>query len=286
MLGSAKFLSAGPHWQRGPILAMLAGLALAGCTGPWRAGPRPTESPETPYERGVSAFAAGQFGLATQAFQDVLEQSPESVAALNGLAATYDHLGRYDLAGRYYSRAMAVDPESPQTLNNIGYSYLLQGKFDVAAVFLRDAQQRDANDPAIAANRAIAEAALRASRPHPAAQWQNPPNGEAEPRPSAKIKRTTRVVQTLTAQRTTQQATFVAIQAGDLRMPVAFTPSRSFQPVATDTLPAKLSAPIGDTRMAAAMDRLPRPIAAAMADAWLAVPQYTTQGGDGHDSSS
>ena len=252
---------------------MLAGLALAGCTGPWPAGPRPIEIPETPYDRGVAAFAAGQFGLATQAFQDVLDKSPESVPALNGLAATYDHLGRYDLAGRYYSRAMAVDPESPQTLNNIGYSYMLQGKFDVAAVFLRDAQQRDANDPAIAANRAVAEAALRASRPHSGANWRAPSDKNPEPRPRARIERITPFVQTLMGQETMV-----------MRMPAASVPYRQMRPTAKDTLPAMLAASIGDTRMAAVTDRLPLPIAAAMTDAWLAIPQNATSGGGDHDS--
>lgn len=273
MLGLAKFLLAGPHRRWGPILAMLAGLALAGCTGLWSAGPRPTEIPETQYDCGVVAFAAGQFGLATKVFQDVLEQSPDSVAALNGLAATYDHLGRYDLAVCYYSRAMAVDPGSPQTLNNIGYSYMLQGKFDVAAVFLRDAQRRDANDPAIAANRAVAEAALRASRPHPGANWRAPSDKNTEPRPRARIERTTPVVQTLTGQ-----------EAMVMRMPVALVSNRPSWLTAEDTLPAMLAASIGDTRMVAVTDRLPRPIAAAMTDAWLPVPQNATSGGRDHDS--
>jgi tetratricopeptide (TPR) repeat protein len=274
MLGTVKFVLIGPRWPSGAAMAVLAGLALAGCSSQWPTGPRSNENLVTPYDRGVASFAAGQFGLSTNAFHEALERSPDSVAALNGLGATYDHLGRHDLAARYYGRAMAVDPGSPQTLNNIGYSYMLQGKFDLAVVFLRDAQQLDANDPAIAANRAIAEAALRASRPHPASQWNNPSEENSEPRPLTKIERTTPVVQTLTA-----------MAAGDLRMPVAFTPIWTFQPAAADTLPAMLSAPIGDTRMAAAMDRLPHPLAAAMADAWLAATQNTIRGGDDHDSS-
>ncbi len=268
MAGSAKpGGDNGMGWSR-MLCVAVAGLALAGCTSLWpgsSAAERPaTAAAESAYASGANAFAAGHFGLAAQAFHDAVEEAPNSVEALNGLAATYDHVGRYDLAARYYGRALTLDPSSAQTLNNIGYSHMLQGKFDLAAVFLRDAQARAPNDPAIAANRAIAEAALRASQPRPSARWSLPPEIDSGRLPRVRIERTTPLVQTLVA----RTASF----------------NRSMPPAGGDSLPEMLKAPMGDTRMAAAADRLPRPMAAAMGDASVAAPQAPASGGEYHDS--
>ena len=89
-------------------------------------------------EKAKRHFAAGQFGLAIESFGAVVETDPTSVTALNGLAASYDRIGRHELAGRFYRQALWLDPKSSQTLNNIGYSYYLQGKLDLALAYLRE----------------------------------------------------------------------------------------------------------------------------------------------------
>ena len=252
--------------RRGTILVAL--LALGGCAdaaamlglGETASG----SGPKSAYARGRDYLAAGHFGLAARDFQAVVQSDPDSVEALNGLAATYDRLGRYDLSARAYGRALAANPESAQTLNNIGYSYMLQGKFDLATVFLRDASRRDATDPAIAANRAIAEAALRASLPRAATGGTDPMERPAPPR--LYIERTTPVVQTLVS------------------MPVS-APLTAAMPAAMDTLSGPLAAPIGDTRLAADRDRLPRSIAAAI-DAARLPPTVADRPKGGRDAPS
>jgi len=252
-------------------LLLLGVLVLAGCANPWplRAPSETALAPAT----GRDHLAAGRYGLAIEVFRKAVKADPNSVAALNNLGVAYDHIGRYDLAAYYYERALTLDPDSAQTLNNFGFSLMLQGKFDLATVLLRDAQQRDQADPAIAANRAIAEAALRASLPRPRAQWQVPSDKDPSPLPRAWVERTTPITQTLI---TLPMLAFASASAAE-----GLTLDQPERRANADTLPNMLAAPIGDTRLSADTDRLPRPIAAAMADARIAGrPAITNRGED------
>jgi Tfp pilus assembly protein PilF len=112
------------------------------------------------HEQGKYYFRAEQFGLAVKYFEEAVSENPQAVDSLNGLAASYDRLGRHDLSERYYRRALANDPKNPQTLNNLGYSYLLQNRVDLAVAYLRDAQRLDADSQIVLANRKIAEEAF------------------------------------------------------------------------------------------------------------------------------
>jgi len=268
-------------WKRlrqARLLLLFGALAVAGCADIWPVyglGEGPMVSTyEENMARGRGRLVAGQYGLAVAAFRDAIKRDPNSVEALNGLAAAYDHIGRQDLATYHYARALILDPNSAQTLNNMGFSYMMQGKFDLATVYLRDAQRRDQGDPAIAANRAIAEAALRASQPRPNVQWHAPSDKDVEPLPRAWLQRTTPVVQTLVTQPNLSLASAKMVE----RLP----PQRSAGRADADTLPDMRAAPINDTRMSADHDRLLGPIAASMVDAW-AVKLPAIGSGDEND---
>lgn len=168
-----------------PLLAVLALGACASLEQAWT-GRQAEETAVTgsAHERGKAHLAAGRHALAIRDFRSALEREPDSVAALNGLAAAYDRVARHDLAARYYARALALEPGSAQTLNNLGYSYLLQHRYDMAVAYLRAAHAGARDDPVIAGNRRIAESALteadlaRSKRiaeqtldPPPATQW-------------------------------------------------------------------------------------------------------------------
>jgi tetratricopeptide (TPR) repeat protein len=97
------------------------------------------------------AFSRGNYGIAIRHLELELARHPASTAALNGLGASYDQLGRHDVALRYFFRALALAPESAVTLNNIGYSYILQGSRTAALRYLelalvRDPEQQAARD--------------------------------------------------------------------------------------------------------------------------------------------
>ncbi|MFZ5467653.1 MAG: LytR C-terminal domain-containing protein [Pseudomonadota bacterium] len=93
------------------------------------------------YEAGLAHYSAGRYGLALESFQQALARHPNSIKALNAVAASYDRLGRFDVAMQYYHRALDIDPRSAQTLNNIGYSLLLQGEREKAGRYFDQALQ-------------------------------------------------------------------------------------------------------------------------------------------------
>ncbi len=140
------------------VVICLVGLTLAGCVEFERLI-APEEEAETPYDRGRQFLADGNYGVAVEEFRAAVLAEPSSVAALNGLAAAYDRVGRFDLAARYYERALRLAPDSAQTLNNYGVSFLMQGRPDLAFVYLGEARQFASEDASIAANYAAAAAA-------------------------------------------------------------------------------------------------------------------------------
>ena len=106
--------------------------------------------------KGRKNFAVGNYGIAVDSFNAAVTLDPESLRALNGLAASYDKLGRFDLAERYYANALEIDPQSSTTLNNLGYSKLLQGELDEALKLFELAGRHSPDNPLIAANTELA----------------------------------------------------------------------------------------------------------------------------------
>lgn len=74
------------------------------------------------------AIARRDYGAALDLLQLAKEQAPNDPRILNGLAVTYDKLGRFDLASRYYGQALDAEPGSPVVQANMRYSQLLQGR--------------------------------------------------------------------------------------------------------------------------------------------------------------
>lgn len=110
--------------------------------------------------QGRENFAAGNYGIAIDSFNAAVVLDPKSVRALNGLAASYDQLGRFDLAERYYGDAVELDPQSAVTLNNAGYSQLLQGNHEKALKLFEVAATYAGDNVLIAANTELAIAML------------------------------------------------------------------------------------------------------------------------------
>ena len=147
-------------------LVFLAWLA-SGCSAltssneaAWNAAPPPAGDR---LQEGKAHFEQGNYGLAVAAYRASLRDDSSSVRALNGLAASYDRLGRFDLARNYYQRALEISPHSAQTLNNMGYSLILearQKKGDAALTaearsYFQQASQSDGRHPSIAGNLAM-----------------------------------------------------------------------------------------------------------------------------------
>ena len=86
---------------RSVALVFLAWL-VSGCSAltssnevAWNAAPPPAGDR---LQEGKAHFEQGDYGLAVAAYRASLRDNSSSVRALNGLAASYDRLGRFDLA--------------------------------------------------------------------------------------------------------------------------------------------------------------------------------------------
>jgi len=105
---------------------LLAGLAvlglLNGCAGsPGLSGIRPVGGVavgQTSVAAGNALVGRGQYGLAVAAYRRVLRLDPSNSQALEGLAISYELLGRADLADRYYQEALALAPRNPRIYQN------------------------------------------------------------------------------------------------------------------------------------------------------------------------
>ena len=95
-----------------------------------------------PYLAGRDALSQGAIGLAVEQFRRALRSDPDSVPALNGLAVSYDEIGRFDVAQDLYHRALNLAPQSVQTLNNLGRSLIRQGDAGSAVPYLSLARER------------------------------------------------------------------------------------------------------------------------------------------------
>ena len=99
-------------------------LSLSGCASVFRAvfarhpqpvmaravAPTPVGNPLT--DAGRAHLAAGETGLAIEAFQHALGSGEDAAPALNGLAVAYARLERFETAQRLFAEAMAIAPDN------------------------------------------------------------------------------------------------------------------------------------------------------------------------------
>ena len=120
------------------ILFLISVPVLAGCAGQGFAeldvrpvapqGYGAADGNGSLYDLGKRQLAAGNAGLAIDAFRRALRADPTSIDSLNGLGVAYDRIGRFDLSRRYYEEALGLNPNSAMILHNLGYSLALQGR--------------------------------------------------------------------------------------------------------------------------------------------------------------
>lgn len=82
---------------------------------------------------GRAQLMLGDAGLALESFRRALAADPESISALQGIAACYDLMGRSDLSRRYYEQALAIAPRNRETLGALATSLASQGLDQEAA---------------------------------------------------------------------------------------------------------------------------------------------------------
>ncbi|WIA30388.1 hypothetical protein OEZ86_000474 [Tetradesmus obliquus] len=85
----------------------------------------------------------GQYEQAVASFQSAIRSSPKSAELWEGLAASYQALGRHASALKSYSRALELDPARPYALMSCGALHYMAGAY-------QDAAQQYLGDPAAA----------------------------------------------------------------------------------------------------------------------------------------
>jgi Flp pilus assembly protein TadD len=164
---SNKFASLGGSWGWGEDAPPPANPEVTGSTVAYAAPNLAVKDallggdPGDDLSLGKRHYREKNFGLAEQHFRRAVEKLPRDGEAWLGLAASYDRLRRYDLADRAYAEALSIFGPRPEVINNIGYSYLLRGDLRRARQKFAEAQSKDPENPTIANNIALVDAAAR-----------------------------------------------------------------------------------------------------------------------------
>lgn len=164
----------------GPHLAVAgtALLLLAACTNEGGLNIRPvatgfaagSQSADFRVNEARAHFALGNVALAAEGFRRALRESPDSVDALNGLAACYDRMGRFDLSRSYYEKALALSPGDARLYANLALSLDLQGERQEATSVRSEARTRFAAIEAVPLGEPVAvEAVVNAAPALPSA---------------------------------------------------------------------------------------------------------------------
>jgi len=113
------------------ILLAAATLGLSGCTSVFkavfarhsqpvlvRAAP-PSPAATSLTEAGRTYLAAGNTGLAIEAFQHAIGMGEPAAPALNGLGVAYARLDRFETAQKLFAQALALAPDNAQYAANM-----------------------------------------------------------------------------------------------------------------------------------------------------------------------
>jgi Flp pilus assembly protein TadD len=99
----------------------------------------------------------GDLDGAINDFSHALNQSSENIAALTGLAMTYDRIPeRVNEAEPLYRKVLELTPDSASARNNLGFNFLLQGRSEEAVTVLSGALALERKNSRIIANLATA----------------------------------------------------------------------------------------------------------------------------------
>lgn len=95
-------------------------------------------------------LSRGEYSLAIDAYRKAVRHDPANGAAYNGLAISYDGVGRFDLSRRYYELALARAPREGKYYRNLALSLKRQGKGEEAAHVLAQMEAATATRTAAA----------------------------------------------------------------------------------------------------------------------------------------
>src|SRR5207247_3788148 len=88
------------------------------------------------FARALKLHQSGDFDGAIRAYQEFLQNHPESVEARSNLGAVYARKGDYGRAIEEYKRALEFDERNAAILFNLGVAYYKSAQINEAAVLL------------------------------------------------------------------------------------------------------------------------------------------------------
>jgi hypothetical protein len=119
--------------QPGVTLIWASLLGVTACAGhvaepQIRAASSGSSAPLGSIDKGHFLLEQGQYGLAIDEFRKALRVDPDNVASVEGLARSYDRLGREDLSDRYYQQALALAPRNARLYADYAASLRRHGR--------------------------------------------------------------------------------------------------------------------------------------------------------------
>ncbi len=90
------------------------------------------ESPQALYDQAGQALDAGNTAQAIKLYEELLQKTPDSIAAHINMGAALAQQGRYHEAMQQYRKVLSSDPRNETALLNLGLALYKQGDFSKA----------------------------------------------------------------------------------------------------------------------------------------------------------
>ncbi len=146
----------------GLAFGLLIGLAIDEFGSPPAAAPAPAASapaapagPAAPTQTGPAAGGGAPMMQQMNALRARLEENPEDLQALTGMAHMFHDIQSWDQAKPYYERAIAIAPDDPDLITDFGVCFVGTGEFDRALELFTRAQEARPGHPQSLFNTAI-----------------------------------------------------------------------------------------------------------------------------------
>lgn len=113
------------------------------------AEPSPEAAAADLFEQGIQSYNNGDYEAAIEAFEQILEDVPDSFETLANLGQAYMAAGRYEEAASTLERAVEQDPTSTRTHLSLSLTYSHLGRYEDAEQILVDVlgENPDLQDP-------------------------------------------------------------------------------------------------------------------------------------------
>lgn len=167
------------------MLAIICLLILAGCATPQQRnsnGGGKSSKPEARqmmeagqlFQLGRELYQRNDYAEAINAFEKVIELTPDNFEAYNNLGVIYSILGEDELGISFISEAIKLAPAVSYLHNNLGYALLKQKRNSEAASAFERALQLDPKNSHARNNLKSAYKLMGCSEGEICGQWQEP----------------------------------------------------------------------------------------------------------------